>query len=168
MERYRSVRIAWFVALVALAGGLRSAEGQGKQLPDLNQKVLKFAEDHMGQQVGNGECWTLAAEALSSAGAARPGAKGVGVYDFGHKLEAGEGLLPGDVVQFEKAKFNFPALAHQTAVLVEMEALLVNNTRSFERDPADDLVYTDTFIAWLKAHPAVTPMSVKVPSLLLW
>jgi hypothetical protein len=54
-------------------------------------------------------------------------------------------------LQFEKAKFNFPALAHDTAVLVEMEALLVNGVRSFERNPPDDLVYTDTVVAWLKA-----------------
>jgi poly(3-hydroxybutyrate) depolymerase len=53
-------------------------------------------------------------------------------------------------LQFEKAKFNFPALAHQTAVLVEMEGLLVSGVRSFERNPPDDLVYTDAVIAWLK------------------
>jgi poly(3-hydroxybutyrate) depolymerase len=60
--------------------------------------------------------------------------------------------LGEDALQFEKAKFNFPALAHQTAVLVEMEGLLVSGVRSFERDPADDLVYTDAVIAWLRTN----------------
>src|SRR5688500_5912979 len=33
-------------------------------VPDVNLKVLAFAREHVGQQVGNGECWTLAADAL--------------------------------------------------------------------------------------------------------
>ncbi len=60
--------------------------------------------------------------------------------------------LGEDALQFEKSKFNFPALAHETAVLVEMEGLLVNGARDFERNPPDDLVYTDTVVAWLKAQ----------------
>jgi poly(3-hydroxybutyrate) depolymerase len=60
--------------------------------------------------------------------------------------------LGEDALQFEKSKFDFPALARETAVLVEMEALLVNNQRSFERDPPDDLVYTDTVVAWLESN----------------
>jgi poly(3-hydroxybutyrate) depolymerase len=60
--------------------------------------------------------------------------------------------LGEDALQFEKAKFDFPALAHQTAVLVEMEGLLVNGVRDFERSPPDDLVYTDTVIAWLESQ----------------
>jgi len=59
------------------------------QVPATNIKVVKFAESHKGKQVGNGECWTLAAEALAAAGAPRPGADGVDVFDFGRKLTEG-------------------------------------------------------------------------------
>lgn len=77
----------------------------GAMIPELNMKVVRFAETHKGKQVGNGECWTLAAEALASAGAQRPGADGVDVCDFGRKLGRGEAILPGDIVQFEKVQF---------------------------------------------------------------
>jgi hypothetical protein len=68
-------------------------------VPLLNQKVLAFAAEKMGEQVGNGECWTLADEALKSAGA-RP-ADG---YNFGRELKPGERAVPGDVMQFTSVK----------------------------------------------------------------
>ena len=43
-----------------------------KELPAVNEQVLKFAEASLGKQVGNGECWTLADQALASAKAKRP------------------------------------------------------------------------------------------------
>jgi hypothetical protein len=81
-------------------------------LPELNRKVLQFARDHQGKQVGNGECWTLAAEALTSAGAQRPGYKGVGVFDFGRKLSPGESPLPGDILMFWHTKFEHKSTEH--------------------------------------------------------
>ena len=70
------------------------------RVPELNQKVVQFARERFGQQVGNGECWTLAAEALKEAGAKRDG-----VYIFGRKLSSNEAIFAGDVVQFENTKF---------------------------------------------------------------
>src|SRR5262249_17997601 len=105
MVKLKSVAVVPAVCVLSLAFFPAGAHGEGRDLPELNRKVLKFAEDHKGEQVGNGECWTLAAEALSSAGAQRPGANGVPVYIFGRKLDSEEAILPGDVVQFEKAKF---------------------------------------------------------------
>jgi hypothetical protein len=29
-----------------------------KDVPKLNKAILKFAEDQLDKQVGNGECWT--------------------------------------------------------------------------------------------------------------
>jgi hypothetical protein len=81
-------------------------------LPDLNRKVRQFARDHQGKQVGNGECWTLAADALSAAGARRPGFKGIGVFDFGHKLGPGESPLPGDIIQLTHTKFEHKSTEH--------------------------------------------------------
>ncbi|HET9954420.1 MAG TPA: hypothetical protein VFQ61_07945 [Polyangiaceae bacterium] len=35
----------------------------------VNQKIQAFASSRVGQQVGDGECWTLAEQALAAAGA---------------------------------------------------------------------------------------------------
>ena len=64
-------------------------------IPRLNIGVLKYSEKQVGTKVGNGECWTLANEALISAGAQR--AHG---YTFGRKLAKGEAIVPGDIFQF--------------------------------------------------------------------
>lgn len=77
-------------------------------VPELNRKVLEFAANHLGQQVGNGECWTLAAEALKYANA-QP-ARG---YTFGREMGASETAVPGDIMQFSSCRFqgsNFTAI----------------------------------------------------------
>jgi hypothetical protein len=79
---------------------------KGPALPPLNQKVLKFAEDHLGKQVGDGECWTLARDALRAAEAREPGYDGTAATTnvFGRRLKPEEKPLPGDVVWFEQVK----------------------------------------------------------------
>jgi hypothetical protein len=95
------------LAAVGLALVVAGAEpgGHGAAMPALNQKVVRFARGKLGQKVGNGECWTLADQALRAAGARRPGRGGMGGYVFGRALRKGETALPGDVVQFENASF---------------------------------------------------------------
>jgi hypothetical protein len=66
----------------------------------LNGKVRAFALDHLGRKVGDGQCWTLAAEALIHAGA-RP-AEG---YTFGEPIPRGQ-ISPGDILQFKRARFD--------------------------------------------------------------
>ncbi len=73
-----------------------------KAAGDLSQKVVDFAARSIGQQVGNGECWTLANEALKAAGA-QP-ADG---YTFGTPLSLNE-IRPGDILQFTNARFEEP------------------------------------------------------------
>jgi len=68
--------------------------------PILNCNVLAFSDAQVGNTVGNGECWTLAAKALTSAGA-----RGADGYTFGRKLADGETPYPGDIFQFTSAKF---------------------------------------------------------------
>ncbi len=70
------------------------------QLPELNAKVLQFAIEHLGQQVGNGECATLAVDGLLKAGA-----KPAGFYVFGRELGKNEAWLPGDIIQFTSCRF---------------------------------------------------------------
>jgi hypothetical protein len=113
---------------------LAAAHGQGKDVPELNRKVLKFAQDHTGEQVGNGECWTLAADALAHAGAQRPGVNGVPVNTFGRKLDPKSAILPGDVVQFEKAKFehktetatSWQTMPHHTAIVSKVDGKTIS------------------------------------------
>jgi hypothetical protein len=67
---------------------------------NLNRRIMAFAAQHFGQQVGNGECWTLAEEAMAAAGAIRPEG-----YTFGRELGHDEEWWPGDIIQFTRCKF---------------------------------------------------------------
>lgn len=68
--------------------------------PELNVAVANFAVDHLTKKVGNGECWTLAKQALVAAGAQPPSG-----YVFGRELTYGEPWLPGDILQFTNCQF---------------------------------------------------------------
>jgi hypothetical protein len=107
------------VAIASSGGGSKSSSGESDSstttttsdgssdsssvdaslLPPLNAKILAFAQASIGQQIGNGECWTLGAEALAVAGAQPPE-----VYDFGDEIPLDK-ALPGDILQFYSAKF---------------------------------------------------------------
>jgi hypothetical protein len=83
--------------------------------------VLEYALQAKGTKVGDGECWTLASEALASARArwSRSG------YRFGRELGAEEPLRAGDILQFEEARFvrgssDFVAMPHHTAVIAKV------------------------------------------------
>ncbi len=92
------------------AGGAVAAGGAGTTAPtqpgaaatEVGQKILQFAISHLGQQVGNGECWTLAAEAMKAAGAQPPDG-----YTFGDEIPL-RSIKPGDVLQFTTARFDEP------------------------------------------------------------
>jgi hypothetical protein len=68
----------------------------------LNDKVVEFARSKLGQQVGNGQCTALAAEALRHSGGSRRGAR-QGVW--GDELESLQDAKPGDILQFEDVVF---------------------------------------------------------------
>jgi hypothetical protein len=94
----------------------------------LGERVVKFCDDHMGQQVGNGECVVLAFKALGDVGAKRRGKDSPekGDYTWGElalvakaavgasdgksagqtQFEQGKpsDIRPGDVIQFRDAK----------------------------------------------------------------
>jgi hypothetical protein len=85
--------------------GSRNVNGSGTTnttAPDgltFNAKILQFALNHLGQQVGNGQCWTLAADALIDAGA-----KPADGYVFGDQIPLSSAQA-GDILQFESAVF---------------------------------------------------------------
>lgn len=82
----------------------------------LNEKVLEFARSNVGQQVGNGECSTLAAEALSYAGARR---RRGGHSSWGDELKSLRDAQAGDIAQFEKAVFINTQIRDDGGVITE-------------------------------------------------
>ncbi len=73
---------------------------QGHEDINLNRRIMAFAAHNFGKQVGNGECWTLAADALQEAGGMPPQD-----YVFGRALARNEQWWPGDIIQFTKCRF---------------------------------------------------------------
>lgn len=88
------------------ADGEEKSDNRARQGPvpssPLAKDVVRFASSMIGKQVGNGQCWTLAAEALKAAGAEPP--KG---YTFGDEIPL-ENIEPGDILQFKTARFEEP------------------------------------------------------------
>jgi hypothetical protein len=134
------------IAKLADAGVAVAKPAEGPADSGLGEKVLKFCKDKVGQQVGDGECGTLAQEALAAAGAApvntfkeNPGGGDFVWGELVFALEAKDGkrkrdpvgakAIPGDVVQYRDALFRgsqggrpYIFLAsHHTAVVVEVK-----------------------------------------------
>lgn len=86
----------------------------------LEGRILAFAQSKVGTQVGNGECWTLAAEALKAAEAEPPL-----LYVFGREVATSD-VRPGMVLQFEAARFEGPGYyqvygaPHHTAIVASV------------------------------------------------
>lgn len=68
----------------------------------LPEKVVAFAESKLGQRVGDGQCTSLAVEALRHAGVRPPRGRGA---SWGEEVEALRDVKPGDILQFENAVF---------------------------------------------------------------
>lgn len=108
------------------------------------QKIVAFCREHLGQQVGDGECAALAAAALRQAGARLPGRDypGQGDYVWGELVCYVQGggrpqgnltdIKPGDIIQFRDARFSgrnregsgtYSLVAdHHTAVVVALQS----------------------------------------------
>jgi hypothetical protein len=86
-------------AAVGAASGTGSPDENGLPATTFNAKILEFAVDHLGMQVGNGECWMLGTEALDYAGAAPPRGN-----VFGAEIPLSS-ILPGDILEFTVARF---------------------------------------------------------------
>ena len=90
-------------------------------LPPMNRCVRAFVDAHLGQRVGRGDCWDLAAAALNGAHASWDGQ-----YIFGTPVDpAAEEVLPGDIIQFEGVEVEYrwsggeyrEHMGHHTAVV---------------------------------------------------
>jgi hypothetical protein len=71
----------------------------------LNDKVVEYARDHMGEKVGDGQCTSLAVEALRYAGAKVDPFRPDGDFVWGRQLDSPKEAKPGDILQFRDAVF---------------------------------------------------------------
>ena len=87
----------------------------------LGEKIVAFCQDHKGEQVGDGECATLANQALKSAGAKTRGKDfpSKGDYTWGNQIFSTEAqgesaaktegkpfdIKPGDIIQLRDVTF---------------------------------------------------------------
>jgi hypothetical protein len=144
---------AWAcVALVVLSAtvvGLRARAEGDSEVPGLNKKVLEFARDKLGEKVGDGECATLAVQALSAAGGEGFSDPGEGDYVWGKLVRTvtpGENstgeVLPGDIVQFRDVITSEATFPHHTAIVetvkgdgadVELLHQNINDVRKVQR-----------------------------------
>lgn len=139
--------------------------------PTYNPKILQFAVQNLGKQVGNGQCWTLAADALEYAGA-----KPANEYVFGEEILA-RSALPGDILQFESARFvgadywmqmGYP---HHTAILYAVAGTRmivlnqnVNGTMIVQPTVIDLADLRSGTITFYRALPPDQPANSTTPS----
>ncbi len=98
----RFVVLAWVVAVVALA---LAPAPPTVPIPPLNQKVLEFARERIGKKVADGQCLSLAVEAVRYAGAKHYPFDPSGDYVWGRPIASFKEALPGDILQFRNAVF---------------------------------------------------------------
>src|SRR5262249_22579635 len=99
----RLVAVAWVTAVVALH---LAATPHAAPIPSLNQKVLEFARARLGEKVADGQCQSLAVEALRYAGAKRYPFDPSGDHVWGRPVASFQEALPGDILQLRNAVFH--------------------------------------------------------------
>ncbi len=99
------------------------------QLPNTNQKVVKYVKSVIGKKVDRGECWDLANAALTASNAKFDRSSKKTIYTYGKKLNPGKDeILPGDMIQFEKVKLKYKIgnaeyreqMPHHTAIIYKV------------------------------------------------
>jgi len=97
--------------------------------PPLNERIIEFVESVKGKQVGNGECWDLASEAIKYAGAYLDRSTPESVYIFGKQINPLEDtIFPGDIIQFENIEMRYTRnnneyiarMPHHTAIVYKV------------------------------------------------
>lgn len=81
-----------------------AGQDQAMRAEMIQKSLVAFCKEHMGKQVGNGECWTLADEAFKACKLKRP-TEDARVWGRLVDWEK-EKLMPGDIVEYRSAKFS--------------------------------------------------------------
>lgn len=98
-------------------------------LPVVNQRIIQYVKGVIGKQVGRGECWDLADEALMKSEARFDKSSEKTLYIFGVEYNPQkETIMPGDIIQFQKVivkyqegnKMLTESFGHHTAIVYEV------------------------------------------------
>jgi hypothetical protein len=90
-------------------------------IPELNQKILKYVEQVMGKKVDRGECWDLAYQALT-----QNHAKWDGKFVYGKEVNpAKDEIFPGDIIQFYRVKIKYKSGSTITTEVMEQHTAIV-------------------------------------------
>ena len=154
--------LAWVAAAVAV--GI-AATPPAVPIPPLNQKVLEFTRERIGKKVDDGQCISLAVEALRYAGAKRYPFDPSGDYVWGRPVASFKEALPGDILQFRNAVFQgkrwiskrrwvswHHEYPHHTAIVLEVReggrvvAILHQNVGAHDADDATKQVVQEASI----------------------
>jgi len=74
-----------------------------ENIPELNKKIVEYAESVIGKKIDRGECWDLAYQALN-----RFNAEWDGKFQYGKLINPKrEPVLPGDIIQFKNVKIKY-------------------------------------------------------------
>ena len=81
------------------------------------KKIVEFAVQHIGEKVGDGQCWGLANLAYRHAGIRHRGG-----YVWGRRIHwQTEGVRPGDIIQFENARYPYAYTdENHTAIILKV------------------------------------------------
>jgi hypothetical protein len=156
------VVLAWVAAVVAVT---LAAAPPKVSIPLLNQKVLEFARERIGKKVADGQCLSLAVEALQHAGAKRYPFPPSGDFVWGRPVASFKEALPGDILQFRNAVFDgkrwitkrrwvswHHEYPHHTAIVAEVReggrvvAILHQNVGEHDADDATKQVVQEASI----------------------
>jgi hypothetical protein len=97
------MRIPRAAAILSLAVVVPLFSFTCDDVPALNRRVHSFVKTQLGKRVGRGECWDLAAQALTSAGA-----KWDGGFQFGKPVNPQkECVYPGDIIQYTGVRVHY-------------------------------------------------------------
>jgi hypothetical protein len=104
-RRSRSRQFVVLTCIAAVVAVGLAATPPAVPIPPLNQKVLEFSRERLGKKVGDGQCISLADEAVRFAGAKRYPFDRSGDYVWGRPVASFKEALPGDILQFRNAVF---------------------------------------------------------------
>ncbi|NJM93938.1 MAG: hypothetical protein HC842_04065 [Cytophagales bacterium] len=114
------------ILISLLSNGLFKRE----KLPELNQKIVDYVATVIGTQVDRGECWDLAAAALTYSGAYFDRSTEKAVLIYGRRVDPKkEPVLPGDLMQLENVVLQYTKgnasyteqMAHHTAIIYQVK-----------------------------------------------
>lgn len=98
---------------------------QCDSIEPLNIQIYELAKAKIGKKVDRGECWDLAKYVLD-----KTGCEWDGMYKFGTELNAGDCIMPGDIIQFKNVKIKYKEgkttyteiMTHHTALVYEVKS----------------------------------------------